>query len=177
MMKAAKVKTTELTNPGRLESTVEMKINFCNDVNGGYVERGKLIQLIHIARNELKIDTDTYRQMLVAVTGITSTGLMNPWQLNKVLEAMKAKGFRIKTTRKAQTSRPLTDTPQVRKLRSMWLEMHTRGIVRDSSEGALRRWIKRETGIDGLQWLEPETASLCIEKLKKWQKRPAHRRA
>ncbi|EED4922398.1 regulatory protein GemA [Salmonella enterica subsp. arizonae] len=134
------------------------------------MERGKLIQLIHIAKNELSIDTDTYRQMLLSITGITSTSTMNPGQLNKVLAAMKAKGFKVKPSRKARTTRPLVDHPQARKLRALWLEMYAQGIVRDSSEEALRRWVKRETGVDGLQWLEPEMASSAIEKLKNWQK-------
>ncbi|ECI3885398.1 regulatory protein GemA [Salmonella enterica subsp. enterica] len=134
------------------------------------MERGKLIQLIHIAKNELSIDTDTYRQMLLSITGITSTSTMNPGQLNKVLAAMKAKGFKVKPSRKARTTRPLADHPQARKLRALWLEMYAQGVVRDSSEEALRRWVKRETGVDGLQWLEPEMASSAIEKLKNWQK-------
>ncbi|EBW7149639.1 gp16 family protein [Citrobacter braakii] len=134
------------------------------------MERGKLIQLIHIAKNKLGIDTDTYRQMLLSITGITSTSGMNPGQLNKVLAAMKAKGFKVKPSRKARTTRPLADHPQARKLRALWLEMYAQGIVRDSSEEALRRWVKRETKVDGLQWLEPEMASSAIEKLKNWQK-------
>ncbi|EBH2658005.1 regulatory protein GemA [Salmonella enterica] len=135
------------------------------------MERGKLIQLIHIAKNELSIDTDTYRQMLLSITGITSTSTMNPGQLNKVLAAMKAKGFKVKPSRKARTTRPLADYPQAKKLRALWLEMYAQGIVRDSSEDALCRWIKRETGIDGLQWLEPDMASIAIERLKSWQER------
>ncbi|EDS7585103.1 regulatory protein GemA [Salmonella enterica subsp. diarizonae] len=133
------------------------------------MERGKLIQLIHIAKNKLGIDTDTYRQMLLSITGITSTSDMNPGQLNKVLAAMKAKGFVVKPASKAHSTRSLADYPQARKLRALWLEMYAQGIVRDSSEEALRRWVKRETGVDGLQWLEPEMASSAIEKLKNWQ--------
>ncbi|HFE7520476.1 TPA: regulatory protein GemA [Salmonella enterica subsp. enterica serovar Newport] len=116
------------------------------------------------------MDTDTYRQMLLSITGKTSTSDMNPGQLNKVLAAMKAKGFKVKPFRKARTTHPLADHPQARKLRALWLEMYAQGIVRDSSEEALRRWVKRETGVDGLQWLEPEMASSAIEKLKNWQK-------
>ncbi|EGL6630141.1 regulatory protein GemA [Salmonella enterica] len=137
------------------------------------MNRVKLIQLIHIAKNKLGIDTDTYRQMLLSITGIPSTSTMNPGQLTKVLNAMKGKGFRVKPAAKARSSRPLVDTPQVKKLRALWLEMHHQGKVRDSSEAALQSWVKRETGVDKLQWLEPGMASLCIEKLKKWQKRPS----
>ncbi|EBN1941783.1 regulatory protein GemA [Salmonella enterica] len=135
------------------------------------MERSKIIQLIHIAKGRLGIDTETYRQMLLSVTGKTSTSDMNPSQLNKVLTAMKAKGFVVKPSRKARTTRQLADYPQAKKLRALWLEMHAQGFVRDSSEAALRRWVKRETGVDGLQWLEADKASTAIEKLKKWQER------
>ncbi|EAP9507704.1 regulatory protein GemA [Salmonella enterica] len=131
--------------------------------------RARIIQLIHIAKNELSIDTDTYRQMLLSITGKTSTSDMNPGQLNKVLTAMKAKGFKVQPASKARTTRALADYPQAKKLRALWLEMYAQGIVRDSSEEALRRWVKRETGVDGLQWLESDKASMAIERLKKWQ--------
>ncbi|EHN1693775.1 regulatory protein GemA [Salmonella enterica subsp. enterica serovar Newport] len=133
------------------------------------MERGKLIQIIHIAKHELSIDIDTYRQMLLSITGETSTTAMNPGQLRKVLAAMEAKGFVVKPSHKARTTRQLADYPQAKKLRALWLEMYAQGIVRDSSEEALRRWVKRETGVDGLQWLESDKASMAIERLKKWQ--------
>ncbi|EAQ6105724.1 regulatory protein GemA [Salmonella enterica] len=135
------------------------------------MERSKIIQLIHIAKGRLGIDTETYRQMLLSVTGKTSTSDMSPSQLNKVLTAMKAKGFVVKPSSKARTTRQLADYPQAKKLRALWLEMYAQGIVRDSSEEALRRWVKRETKVDGLQWLEADKASAAIEKLKKWQER------
>lgn len=131
--------------------------------------RARIIQFIHIAKNKLGMDTDTYRQMLLSITGKTSTSDMNPGQLNKVLAAMKAKGFVVKPASKARTTRQLADYPQAKKLRALWLEMYAQGIVRDSSEEALRRWVKRETDVDGLQWLESDKASMAIERLKKWQ--------
>ncbi|EGB8646328.1 regulatory protein GemA [Salmonella enterica] len=133
--------------------------------------RVRLIQFIHIAKSQLGMDTDTYRQMLLSITGVTSTSTMNPGQLNKVLAAMKAKGFVVKPSRKARTTRQLADYPQAKKLRALWLEMYAQGFVRDSSEEALRRWVKRETGVDDLQWLGVDKASTVIEKLKKWQER------
>lgn len=138
--------------------------------------RARIIQLIHIAKSKLGMDTDTYRQMLLSITGKTSTSDMNPGQLNKVLAAMKAKGFKVQPTSKASTTLALADYPQAKKLRALWLEMYVQGIVRDSSEEALRRWIKRETGVDGLQWLESDKASTAIERLKNWRERELEKR-
>ncbi|EIW2892674.1 regulatory protein GemA [Salmonella enterica] len=135
------------------------------------MNRAALIKTIHIGKKELGLDTDTYRQMLLSATGVNSAGAMNMAQLAKTLAAMKGKGFVVKPSSKARTTRQLADYPQARKLRALWLEMYAQGIVRDSSEAALRRWVKRETGVDGLQWLEADKASAAIEKLKKWQER------
>ncbi|AFE61342.1 prophage regulatory protein (plasmid) [Rahnella aquatilis HX2] len=49
----------------------------------------QLIHLIHIARNDLKMDEDTYRQMLQRLTGSASTKGMALTQLIKVLDFMK----------------------------------------------------------------------------------------
>uniref|UniRef100_UPI0035C756FE gp16 family protein n=1 Tax=Serratia quinivorans TaxID=137545 RepID=UPI0035C756FE len=131
----------------------------------------KIIQLIHIARNDLKMDEDTYRQMLQGLTGRASTKGMDIPQLTRVLESMKKKGFRIKPAGKAKSGPPLDNHPQSKKIRALWLEMASAGIVRDSSEQALALWVNRETGISALRWLSNEQASSVIEKLKKWQHR------
>lgn len=114
----------------------------------------RLIQLIHIARNDLQMDEDTYRQMLQGLTGKASTKGMDVTQLNRVVESMKKKGFRIKPAGKAKAGLPLDTHPQSKKIRALWLEMASAGIVRDSSEQALALWVKRETGISALRWAQ-----------------------
>ncbi|MCG5047326.1 regulatory protein GemA [Pectobacterium brasiliense] len=133
--------------------------------------KNQLIKLIHIAKRDLQLDDDTYRQLLINVTGKTSTRDMTVPQLDTVLSAMKKRGFKIKAAKKANNTRQLDDSPQSRKIRSLWLEMADAGIIRDRSEAALARWVKRETGVDSLQWLNSEQASVIIEKLKQWQRR------
>ena len=137
------------------------------------MNKQRLIQLIHIARSNLQMDEDTYRQMLQGLTGQASTKGMDTTQLNRVLESMKNKGFRIKSAGKASSGLPLDSHPQSKKIRALWLEMATAGIIRDSSEKALSLWVQRETGISALRWLNNEEASRVIEKLKKWQRRAA----
>ncbi|ETS32863.1 MULTISPECIES: gp16 family protein [Photorhabdus] len=131
----------------------------------------KLIQLIHIAHSNLKLDEDTYRQMLLSETGKASTREMDIPQLTRVLDAMKKRGFKIKSPKKSKTSRSLDCHPHSKKIRALWLEMASIGIVHNSSEQALAHWVKRETDIDDLQWLDSGQASSIIEKLKKWRNR------
>ena len=101
------------------------------------MQKKRLIQLIHIARNELGMDEDTYRQMLQGLTGKASTKGMDTTQLNCVLESMKKKGFRVKPARKASSGLPLDNHPQSRKIRALWLEMAAAGIVRTKD---LKTW-------------------------------------
>lgn len=135
------------------------------------MSKPKLIQLIHVAVSQLKLDEDTYRQMLLSITGSQSTREMDVQQLTRVLEVLKRKGFRVKPSRRVKTTLLLDDSLQSKKIRALWLEMAAAGIVRDSSEQALTQWVKRETGIDGLRWLNTDQASKVIEKLKQWYKR------
>ncbi|MCI4155128.1 regulatory protein GemA [Dickeya dianthicola] len=134
------------------------------------MNKTQLIKLIHIAKRDLHIDDDTYRQVLTNTTKKNSTRDMTVPQLVIVLEAMKKRGFKIRPA-KNQNTRKLDDHPQSKKIRSLWLEMADMGIVRDRSEAALAAFVKRETGVDGLRWLGTEDASSVIEKLKKWQRR------
>lgn len=53
----------------------------------------KLIQLIHIGKSKLGLDDETYRALLVRVTGVDSCRRMSAEQLEAVLTEMRAKGF------------------------------------------------------------------------------------
>jgi phage gp16-like protein len=57
-------------------------------------------------------------------------------------------------------------------VRGLWLELHQAGVVKDPSERALNRWVKRMTGVDALRWLTPAQMNSVIEALKKWNDRP-----
>lgn len=133
--------------------------------------KGQLVRIIHVAKGKLRLDDDTYRQLLSTVTGKTSARDMTVPQLNNVLDAMKKCGFKIQPAKKTDSTRPFDDSPQSKKIRALWLEMADMGMVRDRTEMALAGWVKRETGVDSLQWLDSEQASSLIEKLKKWQYR------
>ncbi|MFI8017645.1 gp16 family protein [Serratia marcescens] len=135
--------------------------------------KAKLIQLIHIASQQLKLDDDTYREMLRSNSGKTSTRDMDVMQLGRVLDSMKRRGWKPKPPRKARAAPtpPVADFPQAGKIRALWLEMHDQGIVHDRTEAALQAFIRKMTAVDRLQWLTPEQASGVIEMLKQWQKR------
>jgi len=144
----------------------------------------KAIQLIHIAKQQLRMDELSYRMLLNELTGKNSTKQMTIIQLIKVLEAMENKGFK-KTTKRHHS--PTTENAKVNsniahKIRAIWIEMGKQGMLRDGSERALNAWVrgvvnpiyqKRGQNIQILNVgaLDNQMASLVLEMLKRWQAR------
>lgn len=59
------------------------------------MNKPQLIKLIHIAKRDLRLDDETYRQLLTTTTGKTSTRDMTVPQLDNVLKAMKNEGLKL----------------------------------------------------------------------------------
>lgn len=123
--------------------------------------RAKLIMLIHVGKKALDLDDETYRALLAEETGLYSCAAMAVWQLEKVLKRMRRSGFR------SQQKRQEPDL-QSGKIVGLWRQLHRAGKVRDPSVRALNHWVKRQTGVEALNWLSSDQASTCIESLKQW---------
>lgn len=138
------------------------------------LNRPKLIQLIHIGKSKLCLDDDTYRSLLVGMTGKDSTKAMNIYELNKVLARLKQLGFVV--THKKKDPKHIDDKAslyierQIKLIRHLWLDLHALGAVRNGSEEALASYIKNQTQT-AIETLDSEQASNIIERLKNWRKR------
>lgn len=130
--------------------------------------RIQLIKIIHVAKRELQMDEETYRQLLNTYSGVDSLREMDVKQLNQILDAMKKIGFKVRTQKKEKLT--ATDE-QSRKIRSLWLEMADAGFIRDRTERAINVYVHRITGVSRLDWLNTSAASRVIETLKRWQSR------
>lgn len=111
------------------------------------------------------MEDDDYRAMLQAVTKKTSSKDLLVWELENVVNRLVKLGFRIKAKPNDRTQ---ARDSQSRKIRSLWLELNQAGLVRDPAETALAAYVKRQTGVEALQWLNGDQASNVIEALKKW---------
>ena len=141
--------------------------------------KGKMIQLIHIAKGKLGLDDETYRAILERKTGKSSSKAMSMSELDAVLDHMRSLGFedraqgQPKPASKAKAAR-LADDPQSKLIRHLWLKLRDLGVVQDSSEAALASFIKGQTktttkpGVERLEWLNGYQASMIIERMKKW---------
>ncbi|ATT86552.1 DUF1018 domain-containing protein [Salmonella enterica subsp. enterica serovar Bovismorbificans] len=141
------------------------------------MDRASLITLIHIAKKDLRLDTDTYRDALRAAVGKTSCRDMTQTELSKALAAFKKRGFKVCSKPQNRALKPATVTA---KIRAIWRLMHVHGFLSSDSEAALNAWVRKQTasanggeGVANYQWLErePALASDVLERLKRWHRR------
>ena len=140
-------------------------------------EHRRDITLIHVARQKLGMDDDTYRALLHDRFGVASSKDMDWKQRRQLLDYFKTLGFKVRSTGKAtgavkaKPSRALAGDAESRKIRSLWILLHALGAVRNPSEEALAVYVKRLTKVDALQWVNGAQAKTLIETLKKWAMR------
>lgn len=145
-------------------------------------DRATLIRLIHVARRDLQMAEDAYRQVVRKITRERAESAKDctDEELEAVMKHMRRCGFRIRhrtgagtkpTKPRKPASRPLADHAQDKKIRALWLFLNQLGVVRDPSEQALASYVKRLTRVDALQWLNASQTETVIEALKKWAMR------
>lgn len=133
--------------------------------------RRRELAMIHIAKQQLGMAEESYRAILWTIARVESAGDLDWAGRKQLLEHMRKCGFKPRPPKRAG-ERELAEDEQSKKIRAMWLELHKVGIVKDPSEGALNKWVKRMTGVDSLRWVQPGQKGQLIEALKKWNDRP-----
>lgn len=129
-----------------------------------------LLKLVQIAKRDLAMEDDSYRDVLEQCTGKRSAKGLNDIQLTKVLDRMKALGFKPKR-------KPQARAPEVAKIRAIWRTMHKQGFIRNANDVAIDAYVKRMTtasngrGIEKAVWLKSAQAAEVLEALKKWHYR------
>jgi len=124
---------------------------------------------IHLGAKELGLQDEVYRDFLEQLTGKRSAGDLDARGRVKVLEAMKDRGaFKQKRPPRRAGKRPLAAEPVARKARALWLSLYHLGVVQEPAESALNAFVKRQTGVDALQFLRGNALREVIEALKDW---------
>jgi phage gp16-like protein len=130
--------------------------------------------IINSARQQLAMDEDAYRALLVRVTGQNSLRKMSERQRISVVEELKRKGFRVKSGGKTL---PPSTKPYIRMIHALWKSCTRLGVIDDGTRTALRAFCR---GIlfpgDDKIAVDPDTldygkASKVIDALKAMEKR------
>lgn len=125
------------------------------------------IAKIKMAQKQLGMDDESYRALLKRVTGKDSATALTVMQQNQILNEMERLGWKPKRIA-SQYKKPAS-----RKLVMTWRDLYQAGHISNKSNAALCAWLKKQAGKPNPDWLTPDEANACIEKLKGWLKRPA----
>jgi phage gp16-like protein len=118
--------------------------------------RNRDLARIHMAKAQLKLPEEVYREILLAQGGQSSSADLDHEGRMKVLAYLKRLGT--------------IDKPfgQVEKIEWLWRKLGEAGALRDSSNAALLAFVGRtaNTGVSHLRFLPVAEASKVIEALK-----------
>ncbi len=127
-------------------------------------QRRKQLAMAHIAKNELGLSDEEYRDIIgVVAPGKASCSDLSQRQLSMLLFRFRELGWR---PQRQQPQPPFP--PLVWKARSLWLELYNLGEVHHPSWSALGHFAKRVTGVANLRRLDSYEAAAVVEELKRW---------
>lgn len=142
-------------------------------------DTNKLKAQIHIAKQQLGMDDETYRAVLKSATGKTSSAQMGVVDLHKAVQAFKDRGFKPRPPKKKTApKKPAGPYGLQQRIETLWQKMGEQGILRDASAAALRSYVKRQTGgrFEAVEFLDNRNMIMVLESLKQWQLRELSKR-
>ena len=133
----------------------------------------KLLAKIHIAKKELGLDEETYREVLNSECGVRSAKFLSNEQAFKVIRRFKDSGWLSKSKAKKyddQKGDIYSATPgQKRKIEVMWHDLY-RG---NEETKHLRQFLFNHFKVSDIRFLDKDKAYDVIEALKAMQRRRA----
>lgn len=121
---------------------------------------------IHIAKKELGLDDDAYRDVLERITGKRSSKGMSANQHKAVLDEFRRLGWKP-----TKGNIKKSDKPYVRLIHALWRSCHQKGAIENGSRQALRKFVEKQSGVSDPDFLTYEQASPIIEALKTMERR------
>jgi len=127
---------------------------------------------IHMAKKALQWTDDEYRDILQAVCNVRSSSLLDFAGRKRFLAHLQACGWAGKLT-PVRSTRPEAWGPRHKRLWAAWQALADARLVQERSKAALQTWVKRQTQVDRIGWLNDQQLDLCINSAKLWLKRGA----
>lgn len=127
---------------------------------------------IMVAKKQLQLAEDDYRQILADETGKTSSRDCSVSELEAVVRRLQGLGFRPVP---AKGSKGAAQHKLARKARAMWISLHHLGAVRNPSDKAMEAFACRQLGCERLVWAKQSHGFKLIEALKAMAEREGWR--
>lgn len=130
---------------------------------------------IHQAKKSLHMTDEDYRAMLQAKGGVQSAADLNAGARTRVLSYLQTLGYQ--PTQRKSPAKPLSASE--RKVWVLWYQLEAKGRVNvpanpQARGKALRAFVKRQTGVDDLAFLNFAQIMNLIEAMKSWVNRSTH---
>lgn len=126
-----------------------------------------LFAKIHVAKKQLALNEDDYRQLLFDETGKASLTHCDEHDLERLVKRLQAIGF----TPVAKNKPSGAQHPVARKARALWISLYHLNVVQNPSEAALEAFAKKQLGCEKLVWARQSHGYKLIEALKAMAKR------
>ncbi len=142
--------------------------------------RNKELAKIHIAKKDLHMDDDSYRE-IIRIVGKAKSGSSADLDLagrSRVLHHFKQKGWKPRK-KKSTKNLSMASQGQIDLIHHIWQCLGARGVVKDTSKKSLRIWLMNTTqryhdkkvGFSSPEFLPKWVAVKVIEQLKNWANR------
>ncbi|MFH1796292.1 MAG: regulatory protein GemA [Pseudomonadota bacterium] len=129
---------------------------------------------IHVAKKQLGLDDDTYRDLLGRVTGKRSAKDMSDAERKAVLDEMRRQGAGTGFKAASNGTRKRLEGRFAKKLQALWIAGWNLGVVRERTDEALVAFVRRQTHIDHVRFLvDTAEARKAVEAIKAWLAREA----
>ncbi|AUI65189.1 MULTISPECIES: gp16 family protein [Glaesserella] len=136
--------------------------------------RKQMIQKIHIGKAELKMDRECYTRFLLETVDKHSCSAMTDGELMQVLQAMKAKGFKVKS--KQHGKKPDVGNAPVNQIRKRYMDKIEAFLTEMQKPWNYAHAIcKKSFGINRLQWCTEEQLRKIVQMLAVSAKRHGRR--
>jgi hypothetical protein len=130
--------------------------------------RNAILGKIHIAKKQLRLDDDVYRDLLERVTGKRSAGDCGADELARVMQEFERRGFKEDRPHRRGGSGP--NAGLVGKLYALWFCLWHLGEAVAPSDDTLLAFVQRQSGSSpsALRFATADQLSKAIEGLKQW---------
>lgn len=120
---------------------------------------------IHVLKKQAGLDDESYRDLLERETGLRSSADMTDDQHLKVIGALDRLVPGTETPNRATGK-------FAKKLQALWIAGYNLGVIRNRSDKAMIAFLRRQTGLDHTRFLrDPKDADKAIDALKLWMRR------
>ena len=120
-------------------------------------------RLLHVAKRQLGLPDDAYRDVLYNTAGVRSSKDLDPAGFDVVMDRFKALGFQSTSRRKPLDARGGRASPrQVQLIRHLW------GVFTDSQgdDRSLGKWLDGKFKVSALPFVDGPTAKKAIGALR-----------